>query len=104
MKPENVQKLEKYRGKLNLWINDQTCHLDGNEKAEILNVIREEFNPGYNVDSWCHSCVVRMLEYAFSEMDKRKLDTITVPLGANKVSITDLNIRPDTNYTINTKD
>jgi len=45
-----------------------------------------------------------MLEYAFNEMDKRKIDTITIPLGANDVKITDLNIRPDTNYTINTKD
>ena len=104
MKPDNVEKLEKHRPKLNLWINDKTCHLDSGEKAEILNVIREEFNSGYHVDLWCHACVVRMLEHAFNEMDKRKIDTITIPLGANDVKITDLNIRPDTNYTINTKD
>ena len=70
MTPSNREKLERLRPKLNVWVNDKTVHLDGIEKQEILNIIREEFNPGYQVDLWCGHCVVKMLEYAFAEMDK----------------------------------
>ena len=70
MNQHNRDKLEKYRPKLHLWLNDKTCHLDGGQKDEILLIIREEFNPGYVVDLWCGRCVVKMMEYAFNEMDK----------------------------------
>lgn len=77
MTPENIAKLEKYRPKLTVWLNDQTCHLSAGEKQEIMDVIRAEFNPGYHTDLWCGSCVVKMLEYAFREMDKR-YDTLKI--------------------------
>jgi hypothetical protein len=55
------------------------------EKSEILNIIREEFDSNYQVDLWCGSCVVRMLEYVFKRMDE--LTTITVPLSDSIVAI-----------------
>lgn len=95
MQQLNIDKLEKYRSKLNLWVNDQTCHLGGAEKDEILQVIREEFNPGYTVDMWCGSCVVSMMTYAFRAMDEwkaqqpkpaevKQVDTITVDFPTSK--------------------
>lgn len=71
MDQRNREKLEQHRSKLALWINDNTCNLDGQEKQDILDVIRAEFNPGYTVNLWCGSCVVSMMEYAFREMDSR---------------------------------
>lgn len=71
MNQANKDKLERHRPKLVVWLNDQTCHLSGQEKDEILKVIQEEFDPGYRVDLWCGSCVVSMMEYAFREMDAR---------------------------------
>lgn len=82
MTQSNRDKLEKHRPKLNLWINDQTCHLDINEKQEILDVVREEFDPNYHLDPWCGSCVVRMMEYAFKRMDE--LEIVNVPLNPVK--------------------
>ncbi len=69
--------LEQHRPKLYLWINDNTCHLDINEKQQILNVIRAEFNPVYQVDLWCGHCVAKMLEYAFKEMDSRTVVNVS---------------------------
>lgn len=83
MTPSNRAKLESYRPKLVEWVNDQTCHLDGIAKQEILNIIREEFNSGYQVDLWCGHCVVKMMEYAFREMDK--IETITVDLAPDPI-------------------
>ena len=83
MKSSNREKLETYRPKLKEWLNDQTCHLDGIAKQEILNIIREEWNPGYQVDLWCGHCVVKMMEYAFREMDK--VETITVELAPEPI-------------------
>lgn len=73
MQQQNRDRLEKYRPKLQVWINDRTCHLGADEKQEILDVIRAEFSHGYTVDLWCGSCVVKMLEYAFREMDSRPI-------------------------------
>lgn len=77
MKQSNIEKLQKHRPKLLVWQNDKTCHLNGQEKQEILDVIREEFNHGYTVDLWCGHCVVKMMEYAFAELDKC-IDTIKI--------------------------
>lgn len=83
MKQSNRDKLETYRPKLKEWLNDKTCHLDGIEKQEILNIIREEFDPNYHADLYCGICVVRMLEHAFREMDK--IETITVNLAPEPI-------------------
>lgn len=61
------------------WQNDQTCHLDAQAKQEILDVIKEEWHPGYHVDLWCGICVVRMLELAFREMDSRETIEVKLP-------------------------
>lgn len=69
MNQNNIDKLNQYRPKLLVWQNDKTCHLSADEKVEIRDIIREEFNPGYTVDLFCGICVVGMLEYAFKAMD-----------------------------------
>lgn len=98
MQQSNIDKLEKYRHKLNLWVNDQTCHLGGAEKNEILQVIREEFNPDYTADMWCGSCVVSMMVFAFQQMDswiaqqpkpeeEKPVDTITVDFPPDNTEV-----------------
>lgn len=84
MQQSNIDKLNQYRPKLLVWQNDKTCHLSGDEKMEILNIVKAEFNPGYTVDLFCGICVVGMLEYAFRELDKR-IETITIELPAPPV-------------------
>lgn len=70
MQPHNRQRLEKYRRQYNAWVNDRVLYdLDGAAKNEIIDVIRQEWNPGYTTDLWCGSCVAKMLEYAFRSMD-----------------------------------
>ena len=69
MQSSNRDKLEKYRPKLAVWVNDQTCHLNGGERQEILDVIRAEWDVTYHIDMYCGVCVVKMLVYAFERMD-----------------------------------
>lgn len=94
MQQHNIDKLEKYRPKLAMWVNDQTCHLDGIAKQEILDVIRAEFDPGYTVDAWCGPCVVKMLVYAFKRMDESRVHIILpqtdIPKGYNPEGKTEI--------------
>ena len=70
MQDINRQRLEKYRRQYNTWVNDRVLYdLDGAAKNEIIDVIRQEWNPGYVTDLWCGNCVVKMLELAFKSMD-----------------------------------
>ncbi len=69
MNQANRQKLEKYRQKYNTLLADQALDLRIEERAEILEVIRAEFNPGYTVMEWCGYCVAEMVKYAFKTMD-----------------------------------
>lgn len=80
MKPENRDKLEKYRRVYQGWVNDKTLDLKAHERDEIFQVIKEEFNPAYSYMEWCGHCVGQMVEYAFTELDKRPVDTINVKL------------------------
>lgn len=77
-----------------MWINDRTCHLDGIAKQDILNIIREEFEPMYHVDMWCGPCVVKMLVYAFKRMDELKVHIIQpqtdIPKGYNPEGKTEI--------------
>jgi len=61
---EYKNKIEKYREKYNLFINDKALVLSAQEKQEILELIRT-VNPGYTVQLYCGHCVGEMLKYAF---------------------------------------
>lgn len=69
MSPENIKKLEKYRYVLE---GKSFTRVPGYDLNEVLEVIRAEFNPSYTVDMFCNHCKMRMIEYAFNEMNKRK--------------------------------
>jgi len=72
MSPKNREKLEQYRGKYNTLIADQTLNLQPHERQDIINVIRDEWNPGYTVMEWCGHCVAEMVKMAFRNLDSIK--------------------------------
>lgn len=98
MKSSNREKLETYRPKLKEWLNDKTCHLDGIAKQEILNIIREEFDPNYHADLYCGICVVKMMEYAFREMDKIIVKVCLVPESESKTETITVDLAPEPIY------
>lgn len=68
MTQANINKLEKYRYVL---INRSFTPMEGHSLNDVLEVIREEFDAGHRVDMYCDHCVMKMVEYAFSEMERR---------------------------------
>ena len=75
MLPENRQKLEKYRFVLQ---NRSFTPAPGYDLREVYDVIVAEFSPGYIVDWHCNYCLMKMVEYAFEQMDM--VTTINVNL------------------------
>jgi len=72
MKPENKQFLDELRPLHDLYVKAQYIkHFDGATRQRLLDVIREEFQPGYLADLWCSSCVADMLVFAFTQYDKQ---------------------------------
>lgn len=69
MLPQNIKRLEKYRSKYETLLKDNTLHMTPEERAEVIDVIRQDFLPGYTVMEWCGHCVADMLKLAFREMD-----------------------------------
>lgn len=83
----NRQRLEKYRQKYNDLVNHQFLNMEPGERAEVIDVIRKEFIPGYTVMEWCGHCVADMLKLAFREMDSRpeiKTNDIHTPNRSNR--------------------
>lgn len=78
MKQSNRERLERYRSQYQTWVNSQYLNLSADAKAEILQIIRAEWDAGYSTDLWCGSCVAKMLVYAFEQMDADKTDSMTI--------------------------
>lgn len=78
MKQSNRERLERYRSQYQTWVNSQYLNLSADAKAEILQIIRAEWDAGYSPDLWCGSCVAKMLVYAFEQMDADKTDSMTI--------------------------
>lgn len=58
MKPENRKFLDDNRHFHTTLVQAQYLKgLNGNERSGMLNVMREEFQPGYTTDLWCPTCV-----------------------------------------------
>lgn len=68
MNQSNIDKLEKYRFILG---SRSFTPSPGYNLGEVLEVIHQEFDGGYKVDWGCNYCVMKMVEYAFAELDKR---------------------------------
>jgi hypothetical protein len=62
MKPENKKFLEDNRQH---WITLRDAFylrgLDGNTRSRMMQVMAEEFRPGYTADLWCPPCVSEMI-------------------------------------------
>lgn len=73
MTPESIDFLEANRHHYELWVRaEYVKHLDGATRDGLLRVVQKEFNPGYFTDLWCATCVVALLEYAYTQYDKWK--------------------------------
>lgn len=68
MQQSNIDKLEKYRY---VYDGNSFSPKQGYTLQDILDVIHDEFDKGYKVDWYCPSCVMRMVQYAFNEMNSR---------------------------------
>lgn len=71
MKLENQQFLNDNRHHYDL-LNQAGIvkHLDMATRQILLNVIHEEFNPGYLGQLWCQSCIADMITFAYVQYDK----------------------------------
>jgi hypothetical protein len=64
MSPHNRERLEKHR---HIYVNRSSN--GGDWANEILDIIRAEWDPGYNVMMFCGSCLLTMVDFAFNKMD-----------------------------------
>ena len=71
MKPENKQFLDDNRHHYDIYVRAQYIqHFDSATRQRMLDVIHEEFNPGYIGTLWCQSCIADMLKYCYVQYDK----------------------------------
>lgn len=71
MKPENIEFLEANRHHYNTLVNaGYVQHLDQATRQRMLDVIHEEFNPGYIGTLWCPPCVADMIKYVYVQYEK----------------------------------
>lgn len=71
MKKESIAFLDANRHHWVSWEKAQIFNqLDYGVRDGLLNVIRDEFDPGYLTNLWCSPCVVEMLRYAYTQYDK----------------------------------
>lgn len=71
MTPESEAFLNQHRHHYDLWKRARYVqHLDIATRQGLLDVIRKEFDPGYLADLWCNTCVVTLLEFAYTQYDK----------------------------------
>jgi len=71
MKPENKVFLEENRKH---WITLRDAkylrHLDGNTRSRMVQVMSEEFQPGYTADLWCAPCVSEMIATLYRRFEE----------------------------------
>ena len=92
MKPENKAFLEE---KESVWITLRDAGymigLDGNTRSRMVEIIKEEFQPGYATDLWCPPCVgdmVTLLYRYFNEWrEKNREPALADPLHRQKADM-----------------
>ena len=53
-------------------LTQSVSNLDGAVKAGFVDVIRKEFDHGYQVTLWCGSCIMDMITFAYVQYEKQK--------------------------------
>lgn len=66
---KQINPLEKFKEKYNLWINDQVLTLNHSEINEIEALIQAK-HPDYRVMKWCGHCIGEMFKLAFNVYEK----------------------------------
>jgi len=71
MNPVNKKFLEDNR---HHWITLRDAkylrHLDGNTRSRMVQVMSEEFQPGYTADLWCAPCVSEMITTLYQRFEQ----------------------------------
>lgn len=71
MRKENIEFLEANRHHYNTLVNaGYVQHLDQATRQRMLDIIHEEFNPGYIGTLWCPPCVADMIKYVYVQYEK----------------------------------
>lgn len=71
MRADNIEFLEANRHHYTTLVNAGFIqHLDQSTRQRMLDIIHEEFNPGYIATLWCQSCIADMLKYLYVQYDK----------------------------------
>lgn len=79
MKESSINFLDTHRHYYTTFVQAQIIvHLDHPIMQGILDVIREEFDPGYLTSFSCGVCVIDMLKFAYVQYDKWKLSNTPV--------------------------
>lgn len=70
MKPENKQFLDDNRPHYETLVQAGFMSLEHHVKAQMLNVMREEFEPSYHTTLWCGKCVMEMVMLLYRRYDE----------------------------------
>jgi hypothetical protein len=90
MRPENEQFLQDNYHHWQSVRDTQTLRLlDGPTRQKMVDVMREEWQPGYQADLWCPPCVFDMITAVYSRFDshmasKKKDEPLKVQTGFPK--------------------
>lgn len=73
MSPANKHILDAHEHFYTTFAKAQTINgMSHNVKRELLNVMREEFWPGYTYDEWCPHCVGKFLSDVYRKYEEWK--------------------------------
>jgi hypothetical protein len=78
VKAENAEFLDRNRFHYDCLVKAQYVkHLDGATIDGLVRIVREEFDSGYLINTWCGDCVMNMLKFVYEQYDKinPKVDT-----------------------------
>lgn len=71
MRAENKQFLDDNRRHYDTLVQAQFVqHLDAATRDRLLQVVQEEFAPGYQANLWCGTCVADLLKFTYQRYDE----------------------------------
>ncbi len=78
MKPENKQFLDDNQWAFDAYSAEKIPrHLTFNDRAKMMKVINDEFDPDYHPDIWCKECIREMVLKAYKHYDEYKQQKIS---------------------------
>lgn len=63
---------EEFREYYDTWTTIQMIDMPMKDRYLLHRIVKEEFDPNYPLVEWCGPCIVKMLEYAFNQLNNRK--------------------------------